>query len=78
MAVFSQRVFHHRGKRDHFSGSGDNLLADRIVRIIRIDQGDKVRGNIHPEQVRGRQGLALAGGKMDDFIEFLNRIDPVA
>ena len=78
MPVFGQRVFHHAGEGHDFTGGGDDLKADRIAGIVRINQRCEVRGNIHPEQAPGGERFALAVGEVQDLLEVLNRIQAMA
>ncbi len=72
VAVFSQRVFHHAGKGVYFAGGRNDLSADGVMRVIRIDQGYIVGGHIHAEKAVGAERLAFAFSEGEDFIEILN------
>jgi hypothetical protein len=78
VAVFRQGVFHHGGKGLHLLGARDDLHPDRVVRIARVDQGDKVRRDIHAEQAAGLERFALALGQRDNFFDFFDAIQAMA
>ena len=69
--VLCQRIFHHTGKRHNLVRSRDDLSADRIGGVFRIDEGDKIGGYIHAEKPLSCQRFALAVGQVYDFIEVL-------
>jgi hypothetical protein len=78
MAVFSQGIFHHGCKGLHLLCTRNDLLADRVIWVLRIDQRDEVRGHIHAEQAAGLECFALALGQRDDLFYFLDRIQAMA
>ena len=65
-------------KEHHFAVGRDDLLADGIIRIIRVDQGDKVRGDIHAEEPVGAERFALGLGQRDDLFDLFRRVQAVA
>src|SRR5450759_5499786 len=69
--VFCQGVFHFRSEGHHFTVSWDNLFADRIVWVVRINQGNEIRCYIHPEEMRFTECLTLRFGKGDYFTDFI-------
>jgi hypothetical protein len=47
----------------------DHLLADGVIGIVRIDQGDKVGVMSTRNRSLGRKALAFAIGQVQDFFE---------
>ena len=43
VAVLGERVLHHPGEGAVLAGGRDDLAADRVVRVVRVDQADEVR-----------------------------------
>ncbi len=78
VAVFRQRILHHGSEWHHLPCGGDHLLADWIVRIVRIDQRNEVGRDIHAKQVRCRERFPLAVGERDNLFKLLGGVDPVA
>ena len=56
MAVLGQRVLHHRRERLLLAAGRDDLAADRVGRVVRVDEADEVGRDVHPELVRARTG----------------------
>ena len=52
MAVLREAVLHHRRERLLLAPERDHLAADRVVGVVRIDEADEIRGDVHPELVR--------------------------
>ena len=78
MAVLGERVLHHRGERLRLAAARDDLAADRVVRVLRVDEADEVRRDVDPELVRRRQTLALVVGQLEDLLDLGEVVDPVA
>ena len=77
VAVLGQAVLHHRGERLLLPAERDDLAADRVVRIARVDEADEVRGDVDPELVRRREALALLVGQLEDLLDLGQVVDPV-
>ena len=74
VAVFCQGILHHRGEGLHFLRAWDDLFTDGVIRIIRVDQGNEIRRDIHTEQTAGLERLTLTIGQRENFLNFFNRI----
>jgi hypothetical protein len=59
VTVLGKRVFHHGGEGLHLFRQRDDLFANRVVRVLRVDQGNKVRRNVDAEQAARVEGLAF-------------------
>ena len=55
VAVLGERVLHHRREGLLLAPERDDLAADRVVRVVGVDQADEVRRDVDPELVRGGQ-----------------------
>ena len=55
------------GEGADFPRGGDDLPADGVLGIIGINQGDIIGGDIHAEEPRAGERLALAVGELEDF-----------
>jgi hypothetical protein len=77
VAVFRQRIFHHGCERYHLGIGRDHLLSYGIFRIVRINQRDEVRRNIHAEQAAGIQGFLFGLVQRNHFVNFFHRIQAV-
>ena len=64
VAVFREGVFHHGSESVHLLCHGDDLPADGVVRILGVDQGNKIWCYVHAEQALRLQSLAFALGEM--------------
>ena len=78
VAVLGERVLHHRGEGAVLAADRDDLAADRVVRVVRVDQADEVRRDVDPELVRGGETGALVVGQVEDLLDLLEVVDPVA
>ena len=78
VAVLGERVLHHRGEGLLLAAERDHLAADRVVRVVGVDQADEVRRDVDPELVLGREALALVVGQVQDLGDLLEVVDPVA
>jgi hypothetical protein len=74
VGVFGERIHHHPLVRLQFIRGGDDLLSNRVVGILRIDQRNEVGRNVHPEETLGGQGPALALRERDDLLQLLHRV----
>ena len=54
VAVLGERVLHHRGEGLVLAAGRDDLAADRVVRVLRVDQADEVGRDVDAELVRRR------------------------
>ena len=77
VAILRQRVLHHPGEGAQLRTDRDDLAADRIVRVVGVDEADEVRRDVDPELVRRREALALVVGQVQDLLELLERVEPV-
>ena len=77
VAVLGERVLHHRGERLLLAAERDDLAADRVVRVVGVDQADEVRRDVDPELVRRGQALALLVGQVQDLLDLGEVVDPV-
>ena len=64
VAVLGERVLHHRREGLVLATDRDDLAADRVVRVVRVDEADEVRRDVDPELVGRRQALALLVGQV--------------
>src|SRR6266498_840193 len=78
VAIFRKRVFHHRGKGLHLLRARDDLFANWIVGIVRVNQGYEVRRDIYAEQTAGVQCLSFRISQRDDLLEIFNCIQAMA
>ena len=78
VAVLGERVLHHRGEGLLLAPERDDLAADRVVRVLRVDQADEVRRDVDPELVGGGQPFALLVGQLEDLLDLVELVDPVA
>ena len=78
VAVLGERVLHHPGEGAVLAGGRDDLQADRVVRVVRVDQADEVGRDVDPELVRRGEPLALVVGQVQDLLDLLEIVDPVA
>ncbi len=77
MAVLGERVLHHPGEGTQLGSDRDHLAADRVVRVVGIDERDEVGRDVDPELVGRREPLALVVGQVQDLLELLERVQPV-
>ena len=77
VAVLGERVLHHRGERLLLPAGRDDLAADRVVRVVRVDQADEVGRDVHAELVRRREPQALVVGQVQDRLDLRKVVDPV-
>ena len=56
----------------------DDLQPDRVVRVLGVDQAHEVGRDVDPELVRHREALALLVGQLEDLLDLLEVVDPVA
>ena len=77
VAVLGERVLHHRREGLLLAAEGDDLAADRVVRVVRVDQADEVGRDVDPELVRRRQAVALLVGQVEDRLDLLEVVDAV-
>ena len=77
VAVLGQRVLHHRREGIVLATGRDDLAADRVVRVLRVDQADEVRRDVDAELVGRRETLALLIGQLEDPFDLLEVVDPV-
>ena len=78
VAVLGERVLHHRREGLLLPAERDDLAADRVGRILRVDQADEVRGDVDPELARRGQAGPLLVGELEDLLDLLEIVDPVA
>ena len=78
VAVLRERVLHHRGEGMRLAAARDDLAADRVVRVLRVDQADEVGRDVDPELLGRREPLALVVGQVEDPLDLLEIVDPVA
>ena len=78
VAVLGQRVLHHRGEGLLLASERDHLATDRVVGVLRVDQADEVGRDVDPELVRGAQTGSLLIGELEDLLDLLEVVDPVA
>ncbi len=78
VAVLGERVLHHRGERLLLTAERDDLAPDRVVGVLRVDQADEVGRDVDPELVRGAEAVALLVGQLQDLLDLLEVVDPVA
>ena len=64
VAVLGERVLHHRREGLLLAAERDDLAADRVVRVVRVDQADEVRRDVDAELVGRGQALALLVGQV--------------
>ncbi len=70
MAVFSQRVVRLPGRRDELPGHGHHRLAQRLVRILCVQQRGIVRRDPHRQlSAQPPDGLLLVHRQADDAAE---------
>ncbi len=78
--------FAHGAGQDHFIRGRNGQLADRIIRVVRIDQFQIIAGNIHRMPLGNlrqflffvrlqRQVLFQVGNRIDVFFELLLPVD---
>jgi hypothetical protein len=77
VAVLGQRVLHHRGERLVLRGDGDDLAADGVAGIVRVDEADEVGRDVDPELVRSAQALAFLVGQVEDLLDLGQVVDSV-
>ena len=78
VAVLGERVLHHRGEGLVLPRARDDLPADRVVRVLRVHQADEVRRDVDAELLGRGQALALVVGQLEDLLDLLEVVDPVA
>ena len=78
MAVLREGVLHHRGERLLFPPKRNHLAPNGVVGILRIDQADEVRSDVDPEFVRGGEPGPLFVRQLQDPLDLVEVIDPVA
>ncbi len=78
VAVLGQRVLHHRGERLLLAAERDHLAPDRVGRVLRIDEADEVGRDVDPELVGRAQAGPLLLGQLEDLLDLLEVVDPVA
>ena len=78
VAVLGERVLHHRGERLLLAAGRDDLAADRVGGVVRVDQADEVRRDVDAELVRRREPLTLVVGQVQDRLDLLEVVDPMA
>ena len=78
VAVLGERVLHHPGEGAVLARGRDDLQADRVVGVLRVDQAHEVGRDIDPELVGHREALALLIGQLEDLLDLLEVVDPVA
>ena len=77
VAILGQRVLHHAGEGAQLAAGRDDLAADRVVRVVRVDEADEVGGHVHPELVGGGEALALVVGEVQDPLDLGEVVDAV-
>ena len=75
VAVLGERVLHHPGEGAQLGADGDDLAADRVVRVVGVDERDEVGRDVHPELVGRREPLALVVGQVEDLLQVLERVE---
>ena len=78
VAVLGERVLHHRGEGLLLAPERDHLAADRVVGVVGVDQADEVRRDVDPELVGGAEAGPLLVGQVEDRLDLLEVVDPVA
>ena len=78
MRILGERVFHHRIEAFQLAPGWDNLLPNRAVGIIRIDEAGEIRGNIQAESVPGRDTFDFARRQIDNRGKFFEGVEAVA
>ena len=77
VAILRKRIFHHGSESIHLLRYGNNLFADGVIGIIRVDQGDKVGCHIHTEQTLCLQSLAFRVGQRNHFFDVFSGVQAV-
>ncbi len=77
MAVLGERILHLPGEGAHFLHGGDDLLADWVVGVIRVDERNKVGGHIHAEEIGAGKRFFLARLELEHLLELLHGIKSV-
>ncbi len=77
VAVLGEGVLHHRGEGLLLAAGRDDLAADRVVGVVRVDQADEVGRDVDTELVRRRQAQALIVGEVQDRLDLGEVVDPV-
>ena len=77
VAVLGERVLHHRGEGLLLPAGRDDLAADRVVRVVRVDQADEVGRDVDAELVRRREPQALVVGQVQDRLDLREVVDPM-
>jgi len=78
VTVLAERVFHHGGEGLLLGADRNHLAADRVVRILRVDQADEVRGDVDAELAVGGEAFALVVGELEDLADLFERVDAIA
>ena len=78
VAVLGERVLHHRRERLLLAPERDHLAPDRVGRVLRIDQADEVGRDVDAELVGCAQPGSLLVGQLEDPLDLLEVVDPVA
>ena len=78
VAVLGERVLHHAGEGAVLAGGRDDLQADGVVRVLGVDQAHEIGRDVDPELVRHREALALFVGQLEDLLDLLEVVDPIA
>jgi hypothetical protein len=74
MAVLGEGVLHHPGERAELRADGDEA-ADRVVRVVGVDERHEVGRDVDPELVGSREPLALVVGQVEHLLEVLERVE---
>ena len=77
VAVLGERVLHHRREGLLLAAERDDLAADRVVRVRRVDERDEVRRDVDAELVRRAEALALLVGQLQDLLDLGQLVDAV-
>ena len=77
VAVLGERVLHHRREGLLFAAGRDDLAADRVGRVLRVDEADEVGRDVDAELVRRGEPFALVVGQLEDGLDLLEVVDPV-
>ena len=78
IAVLMQRIFQVGGRTLQLLDGRNGLLADRAVRIFRIDQRQVVGRDGHAERFeRFADAFLLFSGQLDVFLELIYGLNPV-
>ncbi|OQA40918.1 MAG: hypothetical protein BWY52_02744 [Chloroflexi bacterium ADurb.Bin325] len=77
VAVLVERILVHAGERGQLPAGGDDLAADRAVRVVGVDQRRKIRRDVHAE-MRAPTALHLVGRQVDDPAQFFEAVQPMA